>query len=44
MGDATDMGYDTEEGSGGNATVREEGPGGDTIDTKEEPGDTTGRG
>ena len=31
MGDATDMGYDTEEG-----------PGGDAIDTKEEPGDTTG--
>ena len=38
MGDATDMEHDTEEGPGGNATVREEGPGGDAIDTKEEPG------
>ena len=41
MGDAIDMEYDTEEGSGVDATVRDEGPGGDAIYTKQEPGDTT---
>ena len=38
MGDATDMEHDTQEGPGGNATVREESPEGDTIDTKEPRG------
>ena len=31
------MEHDTQEGPGGNATVREEGPGTDDIDTEEEP-------
>ena len=42
MGDATDMEHNTEEGPGGNATVRkQEGPGGDATDTKEESGEDT---
>ena len=36
VGGTIDMEHDTEEGPGGNATIREKQPGGDDLDTEEE--------